>query len=87
MFIPLVKVIHDNLIIVKGLIRTVHIITSNQKTASCSSGRLQHGECWTIQNINQIWIIASKAGHVIPDLKLFFHINPNYAHLFLTYLI
>lgn len=37
---PLAKVIHDNLIIVEGLMMTVHVLTSNQKTVSWSSEKL-----------------------------------------------
>jgi glyceraldehyde 3-phosphate dehydrogenase len=67
---PLAKVLHDNFVIVEGLMTTVHAVTATQKTVDSPSLKDWRGGRGAYQNIIPSSTGAAKAvSLVIPDLK------------------
>ncbi|QJC31130.1 type I glyceraldehyde-3-phosphate dehydrogenase [Enterobacteriaceae endosymbiont of Macroplea mutica] len=67
---PLAKIIHDNFIIAKGLMTTVHAVTSTQKTVDSASKKDWRGGRGALQNIIPSSTGAAKAvGLIIPELN------------------
>jgi len=67
---PLAKVIHDNFVILEGLMTAVHAVTSSQRTVDSPSAKNWRGGRGAGQNIIPYSTGAAKAvGKVIPDLQ------------------
>jgi len=67
---PLVKVIHDNFVIVEGLMTTVHAVTATQKTVDGPSSKDWRGGRGAFQNIIPSSTGAAKAvGKVFPAVN------------------
>jgi glyceraldehyde 3-phosphate dehydrogenase len=67
---PLAKVLHDNFVIVEGLMTTVHAVTATQKTVDSPSLKDWRGGRGAYQNIIPSSTGAAKAVSLgIPDLK------------------